>query len=113
MLSEVFAFWIGLHRNLPSHAAFPEEFSLAIHAKAVLDLLNRRRNHEQSHGLHEFYLPGCIVRTGADPPATPSPPPAGDAGAAGGGIMDYWWVILLIIIVIAAIWYFSRRGRSV
>jgi hypothetical protein len=47
------------------------------------------------------------------PPATPSAPPAGDAGAAGGGIMDYWWVILLIIIVIAAIWYFSRRGRSV
>ena len=43
MLSEVYAFWIGLHRNLPSHAAFPEEFSLAIHGKAVLDLLNRRR----------------------------------------------------------------------
>jgi hypothetical protein len=47
------------------------------------------------------------------PPAAPGIPPAGDAGAAGGGIMDYWWVILLIIIVIAAIWYFSRRGRSV
>jgi hypothetical protein len=47
------------------------------------------------------------------PPATPGTPPASDAGAAGGGIMDYWWVILLIIIVIAAIWYFSRRGRSV
>jgi hypothetical protein len=43
---------------------------------------------------------------------TPGAPPAGDAGVAGGGIMDYWWVILLIIIVIAAIWYFSRRGRS-
>jgi hypothetical protein len=47
------------------------------------------------------------------PPAAPGTLPAGDAGAAGGGIMDYWWVILLIIIVIAAIWYFSRRGRSV
>jgi heme/copper-type cytochrome/quinol oxidase subunit 2 len=47
------------------------------------------------------------------PPAAPGTPPAGDAGAANGGIMDYWWVILLIIIAGVAIWYFSRRNRSV
>jgi hypothetical protein len=47
------------------------------------------------------------------PPATPGAPPAGDAAATGGGIADYRWVILLVVIVAVAIWYFSRRGRSV
>jgi small-conductance mechanosensitive channel len=109
MLSEVYAFWIGLHRNLPSHAAFPEEFSLAIHAKAVLDLLRDAVMNKVTAFMGFIFL---VVSSAwaQTPPATPGAPPAGDAG---GGIMDYWWVILLIIIVIAAIWYFSRRGRNV
>jgi hypothetical protein len=46
---------------------------------------------------------------------TPGSPPATDPTQTGqtGGLMDYWWIILLVIIVIAAIWYFSRRGRSI
>ncbi|HZH52467.1 MAG TPA: hypothetical protein VEZ16_11375 [Microvirga sp.] len=46
---------------------------------------------------------------------TPGSPPATDPAQTGqtGGLADYWWIILLVIIAIAAIWYFSRRGRSV
>lgn len=43
---------------------------------------------------------------------TPGTPPATDP-APTGGIADYWWVILLLIIVAVAIWYYSRRNRSV
>jgi hypothetical protein len=42
------------------------------------------------------------------PPAT-APAPTGSTG----GLGDYWWIILLVIIVAVAIWYFSRRNRSV
>ena len=80
---------------------------------AVLAPLNWRPNHEQTHGTDGLHLSSCPSAWAQTPPAAPGVPPAGGAGAAGGGIMDYWWVILLIIIVIAAIWYFSRRGRSV
>jgi hypothetical protein len=34
---------------------------------AALGLLKRRRNHEQTHSIDGFHLPGCFVGMGADP----------------------------------------------
>src|SRR5687768_16591774 len=60
-----------------------------------------------------FILFASSVLAQTPPATTPGTPPAGDAAATGGGIGDYWWIILLVVIVAIAIWYFSRRGRSV